>query len=211
MFEKPFFAKLNIIADWIIRLVVLNLLMILFCIPIITSFASFSAGYSMLRKYFRHENPELFKGFWVSFKRNFLRKLGFTILTLFIFLIGYLNTLYYRDSIALSASLFMKAGYYVSMSLIAIWLAISIYYTIIVDLKESVPFIKTIKFAFYFAGKYFVSTFLLFFVSLFPILLMFYPNGLTSMIFLLIGLSGPWSVNVLLTGKIYHYAEGVKL
>ncbi|MGD9910112.1 MAG: DUF624 domain-containing protein [Candidatus Izemoplasmatales bacterium] len=211
MFEKPFFSKLNMIADWIIRLVVLNLLMILFCIPIVTSFASISAGFSMLKKYLHNESPELFKGFWVSFKRNFLRKLGFTLLTLFIFLLGYLNTLYYRESISVSSPLFMSIGYYVSMSLIAIWFAVTIYYTLIVDMKEKTTFLKTIKFAFYLAGKYFITTFVLFFVTLLPVLLMFYPNGLTSMVFLLVGLTGPWSIIVLLTRKITHFAESVNL
>jgi len=62
------------LTQWLSRIVdimVLNLLFILFCLPIFTVGASITALYSVLLKVVRDEEKDIVKSFFVAFKRNF--------------------------------------------------------------------------------------------------------------------------------------------
>ena len=65
--DSPFMRFLNRVAD----LLILNLLMIVCCIPIITVGASFTALHYVVLKMIRGEEGYLVKGFFKSFVRNF--------------------------------------------------------------------------------------------------------------------------------------------
>ncbi len=65
--DSPLMRFLNRVAD----LLVLNLLMIVCCIPVITAGASFTAMHYVLLKMIRGEEGYLIRGFFKSFARNF--------------------------------------------------------------------------------------------------------------------------------------------
>ncbi len=67
--ESPFFHLLTRIVD----IVLLNLLFILFCLPIFTIGASVTALYSVLMKMMKKEEKQIVKGFFGAFKRNFFQ------------------------------------------------------------------------------------------------------------------------------------------
>ena len=65
--ESPLMRVLNRVAD----LMILNLLMIVCCIPIITTGAAVTAMHYVLLKMVRGEEGYLIRGFFKSFKANF--------------------------------------------------------------------------------------------------------------------------------------------
>ena len=65
--DSPFMRVLNRVAD----LMILNLLMIVCCIPVITIGASVTAMHYVLLKMIRGEDGYLIRGFFKSFKENF--------------------------------------------------------------------------------------------------------------------------------------------
>lgn len=65
--DSPFMRFLNRVAD----LLILNILVMICCIPIITVGAAFTAMHYVLLKIVRNEEGYLFKGFLKSFVRNF--------------------------------------------------------------------------------------------------------------------------------------------
>ena len=66
-------SKLIPIMETFGNLFALNILFLLFCIPVITIGASFTAMYSYTLKMVRKEEGTLFKSFWEAFKANFKR------------------------------------------------------------------------------------------------------------------------------------------
>lgn len=65
--EGPVASFLNKMTD----LIVLNLLTCIFCIPIITAGAAFTALHYMSLKMVRNEEGYMIRGYWKSFKQNF--------------------------------------------------------------------------------------------------------------------------------------------
>lgn len=78
--DSPVMRVLNRVGD----LLILNLLMIVCCLPVITMGASFTAMHYVLLKIVRGEEGYLFKGFFKSFARNFKQA---TILWLLVLLV----------------------------------------------------------------------------------------------------------------------------
>lgn len=79
--DSPFMNFLNKVAD----LMILNVLTLIFCIPVITAGASLTAMWSVLLKMVRHEEPPIMKSFFRSLKENFAQS---TILWLIMCLFG---------------------------------------------------------------------------------------------------------------------------
>lgn len=67
--DSPIMRVLNRVAD----LMIMNFLMIICCIPIITTGAAFTAMHYVLLKIVRGEEGYLIKGFFKSFKTNFMQ------------------------------------------------------------------------------------------------------------------------------------------
>ena len=67
--EGPLFRILSRIGD----LVMLNLLFILFALPVFTAGASFQAMDQVLLQVIRKEDPPIVKSFWKSFRHNFFQ------------------------------------------------------------------------------------------------------------------------------------------
>lgn len=66
-YDSDFMMSISRAADYVI----LNLLYILFCIPVITAGAAMTAKYYVAMKIVRGEEPSVFKSFWKSFRENF--------------------------------------------------------------------------------------------------------------------------------------------
>ena len=65
--DSPLMRVLSKMAD----LMILNLLMIVLCLPIVTAGAAFTAMHYVLLKMVRDEDSYLLKSFFKSFKLNF--------------------------------------------------------------------------------------------------------------------------------------------
>ncbi len=204
-FEKLVNSKINRIADWIIRLIVLNVLMIATSLAVITIYPSLVAGYNMFNDYINDRDTKLFKGYFSYFKENFVRKVIVSIIIILVAFIGITNVMYYNDTLAETNNLFYSVGYFATLSLLAIFYAVTMYTFVVVRVNSKMRYTSLFKLSFYLAGKNFLITILLVFVNSIPIVLLFFPRLLSVII--LVGLSLPMSLNALLTNGVVRYLE----
>jgi uncharacterized membrane protein YesL len=79
-----------------VELIVLNFMFLLFCIPIFTIGASFTALYSVTLKMVRNEESGVYSGFVQAFKKNFKQSTCIWILLMFAALFLLLDYLYLK-------------------------------------------------------------------------------------------------------------------
>lgn len=202
-YEKSLYQKINTIADWVIRIIVINVLMILTSIPLITLFPSLAAGYKLLYEYKHKNETKLFKTYFLFFKTDFMRKLQIGIILIAVLFIGYINVTYYVDILRESDNLFYQIGYYITFLFLFVALVITLYTLPIVNIYPRLNLSLMMKLAFALSGKYFLRTLLLFIVHLIPFALMLTP--FTSLIMVFAGLSLPMILAVLIHEKASLY------
>ncbi|MDE5867033.1 MAG: YesL family protein [Lachnospiraceae bacterium] len=78
--DSPFMRALSRMGD----LMILNILVLLLCIPVVTAGAAFTAMHFVLLKIVRNEEGYLVKGFFKSFKQNFRQATLLWLLMLFL-------------------------------------------------------------------------------------------------------------------------------
>lgn len=78
--DSPFMRALSRMGD----LMILNILVLLLCIPIVTAGAAFTAMHFVLLKIVRDEEGYLVKGFFKSFKQNFRQATIIWLIMLFL-------------------------------------------------------------------------------------------------------------------------------
>jgi len=207
MFNKLFTSKLNDIADWIIRLIVLNIMMIFFSLAIVTIYPAVSAGYNMFSEYVKKNNPRLFSGFFNFFKKALLRKIIIELIIGLVFFLAYLNIRYYDAYIVETKGTFYLIGYYISLALIAIWTATSFYTIVVVKVKPTVHYKNLFKLSFFLAGKYYLRTLLLVSIAFIPFMLILFAPTISPLFFIFLGLSTPVLLSALVTRKAVAYLE----
>ena len=205
--EKIAHSKINRIADWIIRLVVLNVLMIITMLPIVTIFVALSSGYNQMADYINGKNPPLVKGYFSHFKDHFKKKLirGLTFLVFIFFLFS--NIRFYLISIETDPSLIVVIGYYVSIILLVLLITVMLYSLVVTKVYLKVNLKLFYKLSFFLAGKYFFNTIALVFVAIIPFAMLLTP--FTTMVFVFIGVSLPVTLNALLTRQALRYIESL--
>ena len=85
--DGPVMRGLSLISD----LVMLNLITLLFCLPIITAGASLTSMHAMVMKFHVGENGHIFKNFWKEFKGNFKKSTVIWIFVLIIIVLVFLD------------------------------------------------------------------------------------------------------------------------
>lgn len=201
MFDNSLYAKLNDIADWIIRVVMLNVMMIFFSLPVITFYAALSAGYNMFNDYVEKKNVRLFKDYFAYFKEALGPKIVLGIVIILSYVVAYLNIRYYHEYLQMGPHVFYSIGYYVSLALIAMWTATIFYSIVVYRVKVRLGFLDLLKVSFYMAGKFFWVTLLLVIVALSPGLLILFLSPFTSFVFISAGISVPMLLAVLATRR----------
>lgn len=204
-FENPIVQKLNSIADWILRIIVVNFMVILFSLPLVTLFGSLSAGYEVIYDAVHKKNTRTISGFLTYFKQNFKKKFILGLLMTVLIVLGYVNVTYYVDILDEGAGLFYHLGYYVTLSFLVGAYIVSLYLLPVVKVYPSMSLKMTIKLAFFVSGKFFIRTMLMIISTLVPFLLLFTP--FTSVIFMLAGLSLWLIISVMITNEVVYYLE----
>ncbi len=130
------------------NLVLLNLLYLLFCVPIITIGPATAAMTKILRNYAREEHAFLWSDFWQTFKENFWKGLSVGILNFIAIIILWFDFGSYSNLIAPSIV--------TTISLAVIFLSATIilfmnYYIYVMMVTFKLTFIQLIKNAFLFA------------------------------------------------------------
>lgn len=81
--DSPLMVFLGRVCD----IMILNVLVIVFSIPIFTAGAAITAAYSVAYKMVKNEESYIVKGFWKAFKENFLQSTAIWIIFLCVFII----------------------------------------------------------------------------------------------------------------------------
>src|SRR5690606_3150431 len=152
------YQKLNTVADWILRLVLINILIILFSLPIVTMYPALLAGYKLFTHYLNKREVPIIKGFWNFFKEDFGKTLQLVFLLAGAMVIGIINMTIYTDYLNLNSDIVSLIGYDV-MIILVVAAGLTMLYTL--PIMITYPKTETwliIKFAFFLSGKYILRT-----------------------------------------------------
>ena len=195
-YDSPLMSGLGKIAD----LVILNLLTLLFCIPIITIGPSVTACHYVALKIRRGEGYVL-KNFWKSFKEN----LGQSIV---IWLILAINII-----LCLFVTMFFKAGGTMGSIVKGILFVALVFWAFIACwvFPMQSKFINgvgtTIKNSFLFAFKYLFRTILMVLINLLPVIVLLVASFQWYSLLLIFGFSVPAYLCAMLYDKKFQEVE----
>lgn len=198
---------LNRVSDYIIRIIMVNILVIFFSLPIITIIPAFKAGFKIFSDYtLKNEEPILrtyFETFIKSFKKSFIISIGFVV----IFVVTFYNNRIYNELILTQKNVLYNIGYYITMVIIIAVIMIALYLPVVLVERDEFSILDTIKLAFYLSGKYFVRTILLTLTILIPYLM--FATKFTIMLFVFMGISLPILIQSYILKSVRIYIKGI--
>ena len=106
------------------QLLILDLIMLAFCLPVITIGPSVAAMHYVLLRIYRNDEKYIFQMFWKSFKENLLQGIWLTVIYLFLF--SSVIYSYYLIYIGTMKMHFPLLPRFLSSSISASWCSISI-------------------------------------------------------------------------------------
>lgn len=205
--EKLFNSRINRIADWIIRLIMINIFVIFTSLLVVTILPSLSAGYNMFNDYINQRDTKLFKGYFTYFKENLGRKIVLSIIMSIVFGLGVSNIMFYNQSLELSGELFHNVGYFVTLSLLVMFYAVCLYSVVVLRVNSKMRFVSLFKLSFFLAGKNYLKSLLLIVVSSIPLVLFFFPQ--LFIVIIMFGISVPLLIHGYLTHGVVYYLENL--
>ena len=205
---KPLYQKISTLTDWIIRVIVINIMMIFCSLGIITIYAALLAGFKMFSDYTNKNETKLFKGFFKYFVDELPKKLLLGTVFAGIIVLGYFNSKYYIAELYANPNWFLWTGYIFTLGVILLIALALVYSFPILIVNKEKNFLTLLKQALYLAGKFFPRTLLIIIVWIIPIAMWF--DVVSIFIFIFVGLSIPVLLECLLTKKIMLYIEELK-
>lgn len=195
--ESPFMRFLNRVAD----LMILNLLMIVCCIPVITIGAAFTGMHYVLIKMVRGEEGYLLKGFFKSFIRNFKQA---TILWLLMLIV---LAVYVGDFMIFSYSgLKFPTPLVIAVLAIAVFIMMVAMYIFPLLARFDNTVKNTIKNAFFIAVLNLPKTIIMVIVGIIPVaILYFWSYG--AIFVMMFGISLPAYIAACLYSEIFRKFE----
>jgi uncharacterized membrane protein YesL len=205
--EKVLIQKLNTVADWIIRIVMINIITIILSLPIITLYPAVSAGYHLMSDYVNKDEVHIISGYYGYFKKDLWKKIVLGLVFVLVVILGYANVTYYLDYVNQEQGLFYLAGYYVTIVLLMIAFVVVLYSFTVVSVYPKAKYFTIYKLSFYLSGKYFLKTILLIISTVLPFFMLLTP--LTAVMFVFSGVSLSILLNVILTRQAVIYLKGL--
>lgn len=195
--DSPLMTGLNKMAD----LMILNLITLVFCLPVITAGASLTALHFVTLKIVRDEETYIIKTFLRSFKQNFKQSTILWLIKLFVALIFVID---YKVAIDAASSIpFWAVIGLFAVTIIVFALGLHIFP---LQAKFENPIKNTIKNSFLVGMIIFPKTILMVLCWAVPILIMYAFEMLWPMV-ILFGFSGPAFVSALLYNKTFKKLE----
>ena len=201
MFNNPFFHKLNLIADWILRIVTINLFLVLGTMLVVTFYPALYAAFKLFKDWTSGKNTPIFDGFWTYFKENFKQKIAISILFIVILVVAVLSLVSYNNYIKTSDNNFYLIGYFVVLFSLIIFILTTLHTILILIYFKDISIVNAYKLALYVLSKYFYLTIFVSFIWLFPILLVYISIYYMSQLFVIFVIAGI-SLTVLLWALI---------
>lgn len=178
--DSPLMNFLNKVAD----VMILNILVILGCLPIITAGASLTAGYYVAFKMVKNEESYITKGFFKSFKDNFKQS---TIIWLLTLLVAFILVADFRI-MTLSG---MEFGEFMRIGIMAVSLIIilGVVFVFPMQARFSNTVKNTIKNSYLMALSHLPSAVIIVLSYLVPVVIFYIiPQSLPALVLLAIGL-----------------------
>ena len=197
-YDSPLFTFLSRVAD----LMILNLLFLVFCIPVVTIGASATAMYTVLFRMADDSCSGTIAAFWNAFRANFKKStLIFLILLLPVLLVVYEQWLYFAGVVEhgiLNAVVF-------SVPLLIVTFLVSYAFPLTAKFENTVG--ATLKNALLISIAHLPVSVLIALLNLLPFILLFWMTDLfvrMSLLFLVIGFSGIAFLDVLMLRRIFR-------
>lgn len=206
-FENSLYQKLNTFADWVLRITVINILMIICAIPIVTLYPALLAGYKMYHNYLNKKEVPLFKGFFSYFIEDFSKKMQLGLVLSAAILLAVVNMTIYSDYLAINSNPINYVGQYIMIIMVITVIFVTIYtFPLMITYPKTHTWLL-LKFAFFLSGKYILRTLLAILIIAIPLLLLLTP--VTIVIFVFAGAAIPVLLYALLFKKVVLYVESL--
>jgi uncharacterized membrane protein YesL len=206
-YDKTLYQKLNTFADWVIRLVMINILIIVTSLPVITLYPALLAGYKMFHKYINKEEVPIFKSYFTYFGENFGSKIKIGLILAAAIFVGAVNTTIYNEFLEANPSPFNLVGQYVMIIMVLSVIFVTMYTFPLMLTYPNTNVWLLIKFSFFLSGKFILRTFLAILILFIPILLLVHP--LLILILVFVGMSTMVLLYALVFRKVVEYVEGL--
>lgn len=195
-FDGPVFRFISTLVD----LIFLNILIIVFSIPIITIGASFTAGHFTALKMRRGEGT-IVKTFWKSFKVNFVQS---TILEIILAVLAVM-TLFL---VSVAGGDLEKMESLIHLFILFFWACIlfTAIWAFPLQARFINPLLVTLRNAYGLSVRHMLRTIYMLIVYLLPIVLVLLNVKFISIV-ILFGVSGPIYISVLMYNKIFEKLE----
>ena len=195
-FDGPVFRFISTLVD----LIFLNILIIVFSIPIITIGASFTAGHFTALKMRRGEGT-IVKTFWKSFKVNFVQS---TILEIILAVLAVM-TLFL---VSVAGGDLEKMESLIHLFILFFWVCIlfTAIWAFPLQARFINPLLVTLRNAYGLSVRHMLRTIYMLIVYLLPIVLVLLNVKFISIV-ILFGVSGPIYISVLMYNKIFKKLE----
>lgn len=206
-YDKTLYQKLNTFADWVIRLVMINILIIVTSLPVITLYPALLAGYKLFHKYINKEEVPIFKSYFTYFGENFESKIKIGLILAAAIFVGAVNTTIYNEFLEANPSPFNLVGQYVMIIMVLSILFVTMYTFPLMLTYPNTNVWLLIKFSFFLSGKFILRTFLAILILFIPIVLLIHP--LLILILVFVGMSTMVLLYALVFRKVVEYVEGL--
>jgi uncharacterized membrane protein YesL len=207
MFEKPFFHKLNLIADWILRIVILNIFLVFSTLLVVTLYPGISASYKLFKEWKQGENTPIFGGFWKYFKEDFKRKISISIILILIIAIGVYSLITYNEFIKENSGTIYLVGYFVVLIFLIGFVLVTLFTIPVMLYFKEINLTNIYKISLYVMAKYFYITLLVSVLWIIPAILLYFPK--LMVIYVIAGLSLTVLLWVLVSAPIFRFLERI--
>lgn len=205
--DKPFLHKLNVISDWILRIVIINLLLIVCTFLVITLYPGIYAAYRLFKDYKEGKNTPIFNGFWTYFKEQFKTKIQISLTLILIILIGVYSLFTYNDFIGKNEGMIYLIGYYVVLMFLIGFVIVTLFTIPIIIYFKEASIGNMYKLSLYIMGRYFYIAFLTSILWVIPLILIFIPQ--LMVIYVIAGLSLTVLLWILISGPLFRFLERI--
>ncbi len=195
--DSPFMRALSRMGD----LMILNIFVLLLCIPVVTAGAAFTAMHFVLLKIVRGEEGYLVRGFFKSFKQNFRQA---TILWLIMLLVV---ALIVADFMILNAGANLPVVYRMLILAVAIILLIIAVYVFPVLARFDNTIVNTLKNAFLIAFLNLPKSILMVVLLFLPLVIAYFMSSYAVLFLMLFGFSAPAYASAYLYSGIFKRYE----
>lgn len=197
--DSTFMKYANKFAD----LVILNIMTVIFCIPIFTIGAALTAMHSIVLKIYRDEESYIIRGFVKAFKENFKQATIIWLIYLFLIFVLALDFVYIKDY-----DLDLPKIINYALIFIAVLSSFSLSWVFVLQSRYENKVLITIRNSLVVGASQFFYSIMMIILSVIPVFVaIFFP--ITVPVCMALGLTLPALLQAMLYGRVFDRLEGI--